>query len=243
MTPPLWVVEAAERFWREAGAVDESYPRDLESAVLNSLSLPVLKLPGLSLSKIRDELFRRKIRVPLSEADRPVRGCLIAWRGKGFAFVEALDPPEEKRFTLAHELAHFLRDHRHDRERAERLLGSRGVAILDGKLPPSEDDELQAILRGVWLRPNVRLLERGDGQLFEIDRIENDADRLALEILAPFRAVREILRHFSKSEVVPELTRRFGLPRWAAEAFVRADDVIESPRLRRLKECLDRSRE
>jgi hypothetical protein len=243
MTPPLWVVEAAERFWRDAGMAADVHPRDLKRAICYSLNFFVFELPALSLFKIRDTLSRRNIHVPLDTTDRPLRGCLVAREGMGFAFVEALDPPEEKRFTLAHELAHFLRDHRHDRERAERLLGSRGVAILDGKRPPSGDDELQAILRGVWLRPNVRLLERGDGQLFEIDRIENDADRLALEILAPFRAVREILRHFSRSEVVPELTARFGLPRWAAEAFARADDVVESPRLRRLKECLDRSKE
>ena len=241
MSLPLWMVETAEQFWRDAGRANELHPRDLEAAIANSVDLAVLEMENLSLDKIRKELERRHIPIPLAVQDRPVRGCLIATKGVGFAFIEKRDSPEERRFTLAHELAHFLRDHRFYRERARKILGQRGIEIFDGKSPPTVKEELEAILRGLWLRPNIHLLEREQEQLFEIRRVEADADRLALEILVPEKEIDSMLRHFGEQRIVSQLADRFRLPRWAAEYLAESSRQPPSALFQRLMDCLDES--
>src|SRR5205085_3975397 len=112
--------------------------------------------------------------------DRPLRGCLLACDGAGFIFLDAADPPAERTFSLAHELAHFLRDYWRPRQRAFAALGGSVREVFDGGRAPRREERLHALLRGVSLGPHVHLMARDGGTPPpEVAAAESDADRLA----------------------------------------------------------------
>src|SRR5687768_8715179 len=79
--------------------------------------------PGLGVGVVCDWLCRAGVACAVGARDRPLRACLVAAGGAGFAFVDADGPEDERRFSLAHELAHFLRDYWQPRRAAQRRLG------------------------------------------------------------------------------------------------------------------------
>jgi hypothetical protein len=166
--------------------------------------------------------------IPLDEPDRPLRACLVAWFGEGFAFLDSRDDPTEKAFSLAHELAHFLRDYLHPREVAAKRLGKAALEVLDGKRPASPDERLHAVLRNFRLGPFTHLLKRDDSgrSLTPVEwEAEIAADRLAFELLAPADDVREAA---DRCELTKRLVQVFGLPPLAAERYA-ATLMPESP--------------
>jgi hypothetical protein len=204
---PVWVRELADAFWRAVGP--EPVPRTFANVSLG-FPVTVVERPGLSLAAVRDWLARRSS-VTVPGPDRPVRGCLVAHGWDGFVFVEANDPPAERRFTLAHELAHYLRDVRHPRRRAVARLGPGFADVLDGKRPSTVDERLHAVLRGLPGGPLVHLLGRGEDESPEVRAAEAAADRLAFELLAPAAAV----------TAPADLAGRFGLPPGKAADYAR----------------------
>ncbi len=208
MTPPVWCAERAADFWDRAGP-PPPFPRDLRAAIAFAVPLTVVDLPAVGPAAVRGWFRRNGVPVPLAEPDRPLRACLVAWRGAGFAFVDAGDDPAERAFSVAHELAHFLRDYLHPRETAVRRLGPAAAEVLDGARPPTPDERLHAVLRHVAVRPFTHLLRRGgDGRpLTPAEReAEVAADRLAFELLAPAGAVGD------GGDLVARLVGVFGLP-------------------------------
>jgi len=209
--PPVWVAELAGRFWATAGE-PPPFPRDLERAITDVVPLSVLARRDLMSSSVAE--FVRGLSLPVAAVgpDRPLRAALYCWKGSGFLFLDAADPPDERRFSLAHELAHFLRDYDTFRRRVAKALGRDGLAVLDGQRRATTDERLHAALRGVTLTPNVHLMSRdplgrprGDAERDAEDR----ADRLAFELLAPV----ELLRTESDGHAVAERLRaEFGLP-------------------------------
>jgi IrrE N-terminal-like domain len=116
MSAPFWVHDLAERFWRQA-EMDEPFPRSLRRPIARCLPLSVVSLPRLRVSAIDEWLQRQGAIHCVNVHDRPLRACLVASGGHGLVFVDGADPDDEQRFSLAHELAHFLRGYR-----APRLL-------------------------------------------------------------------------------------------------------------------------
>lgn len=211
MSVPVWCADLAAGFWAAAGD-PPPFPRDLRGAIALGLPLAVVDLPGLTVTGVRNWLGRRVIALPLAEPDRPLRACLVASGGHGFAFLDAADPPAERRFSLAHELAHFLRDYRHPRQTAARRLGPAVLDVLDGRRPPTPDERVRAVLRHVWAGPFTHLLARDDGgrPLAPAEQeAEDAADRLAFELLAPAAAVGDVA---ARGELVARLVDAFGLP-------------------------------
>jgi hypothetical protein len=117
MNVPWWVAELAAAFWVEAGE-PEPFPRDLRGPILRAFPLAVLARPSLSTGMVREWLFQRRITFPLEGADQSLRACLIARDGGGFIFLDAGDEVAEQRFSVAHELAHFLRHYWQLRQQA-----------------------------------------------------------------------------------------------------------------------------
>lgn len=110
------VDEQAAAFWRRVGD-PPSFPRDLEAAILWGLPLAIVKLPRLRPGAV-DDWFRRRGRAHgVGGADRALRACLVAFRGRGVIFLDAADAAAEFRFSLAHEAAHFIVDYLVPRER------------------------------------------------------------------------------------------------------------------------------
>lgn len=203
---PVWARELADAFWQRVGP--EPFPRTFAGV---SLGFPVVvvECPGLALGVVRGWLVGRGTAVTVPGPDRPVRGCLVAHGWDGFVFVEADDPPAERRFTLAHELAHYLRDVWGRRRRAVAKLGPGIADVLDGRRPPTPDERLHSLLRGLPAGPVVHLLTRGPDEPPEVRAAEAAADRLAFELLAPAAQV----------DGPADLTDRFGLPPGPAGAY------------------------
>jgi hypothetical protein len=214
---PLWCERLAARFWAAAGD-PPPLPRDLQFAAL-ALPLNTIELDGVSVESIRRWFARLNLPIPLAEPDRPLRACLVAWRGEGFAFLDSNDDEAERRFSLAHELAHFLRDYLDPREAVAACLGSAALEVLDGLRPPTADERLHAVLRGVAVGPFAHLLRRDDGgrPLTPAERdAESAADRLAFELLAP---AAEVGAAANRVELASRLAGEFGLPPLQAAAY------------------------
>jgi hypothetical protein len=220
MSLPVWCADLSARFWAAAGD-PPPFPRDLRPAIAGAVPVTVLEISALCVEAVRGWLARRSIGVPVDEPDRPLRACLVAWRGHGFVFLDAGDDVAERRFSLAHELAHFLRDYWYPREAAVQRLGPAVVEVLDGERPATPDERVSAVLRKVRIGPFAHLLRRdATGRpLTAAEReAEAAADRLAYELLAPFAALGE----FAGPD---ELVERFGFPRAAAEHYAALLDV------------------
>lgn len=189
MTRDLLRRTAAE-VWRRAidvlGEVDRG---DIRAAVEAALPVTVVGVERLTPDDAAAWLRRRGITSDLSGRES-MRGCLLAQRGKAWLFVRAEDDAVEQRFTIAHEAAHFLLHH-------ERQRTTTPTDVLDGDRPATSVERLDGVLLGRPTRPHVHVYGSDDETT-----AENDADALALELLAP--AVER---------------RRFDDPVDAAEAF------------------------
>jgi hypothetical protein len=164
-----------------------TFPRDVRFAAL-SLPVHVELIEDLTPSKIDIWLHRHlNWRAPTTTDDRRLRGCLVAHRGRAFIFLEACESADERRFTLSHELAHFVGHYLAARELAITRLGPSVVAVLDGDRAPTAAERLSGVLARCPLGIFRDVLDRdGAEPLTETaDRMETEADAAAFLALAP----------------------------------------------------------
>jgi hypothetical protein len=216
---PLWVSEAAACFWAEAGG-EEPFPRDLRRPIARALPLALVLLPRLRVSAVDAWLRRQGVTCDVGVRERWLRACLVARSRQGIVFVDGTDPADEQRYSLAHELAHFLRDYWLPRRRASQRLGPSVLEVFDGLRPPRPHERIDALLARVPIGFHVHLMERGaDGCADEaIEVAEEDADRLAFELLAPAGRLVDG-DEMSAAALASELTGRYGLPEAAAGRY------------------------
>ena len=226
MSVPLWVAELAGAFW-EAAARREPFPRDLRRPIHRALTMTVTELPRLCLGSVRAWLAESGLSRLCPVADRRLRACLVAWRGWGYVFLDAADAEEERRFSLAHELAHFLRHHWQPRRQAVRRLGEQIIEVFDGRRAPTPAERLRGLLAGTSLDSYVHLMERdGDGRMARaVGLAEWEADRLAYELLAP---AADVFRKRDSSKLCQSLSETFGLPSLQAARYVNL--LVPAPR-------------
>ena len=218
MSLPLWACELAADFWTDAGG-EEPFPRHLHLAIATTLPLAVVHVPRLCVARVDAWLQRQDIVCSLTTEDRVLRACLVARFGQGFIFLDGADPEDEQRFSLAHELAHFLRDYTQPRQVAVERLGHPVLEVLDGLRPPRPAERAQALLARVSIGYHVHLMERtADGQFASaaIDTAERDADLLAFELLAPSALVLDTVDHGGhegrQTRLTDLLIGTYGLP-------------------------------
>ncbi len=217
-------------FWTQSG-VKMPFPRVLEPAVFVVLPLAVVRLPRLRLRTAVEWLSRHGIAHCNVASDRPLHGYLIARAGLGVVFLDGTDPHDEQHFSLAHEVAHFLYDYLRPRSLAIRALGSGIEQALDGLRSPTAEERLAGVLRGVPLGVYSHLGRRSSHGHIEDPKIldiEDKADQLALELLAPLAGVvasiqnRLPLRDGQSENAVESLLReRYGLPQGIAQVYAR----------------------
>lgn len=224
MNVPLWVAELADRYWSAVGE-HEPFPRSF-NALSRALPLSVIGIEQLTTDSMRTWLKRNFIPCELAVPNRPLRACLVAYRGQGFAFLDKLDSEEERRFSLAHELAHFLRDYLNPRETAVRKLGPAVCEVLDGDRLATPAERIHALLRYARIGVHVHLMDRREF-LSEIQNAEDSADRLAFELLAPATDIFTSAK--DRSAAIDTLRIRFGLPQVQAEAY--AELLFPAPRM------------
>lgn len=224
MTPSLLVTDAAAAFW-DAAVAPASFPRDMRQIIPLAAPASVVLLAALHVSRVEAWLDRQGSQLTVGVPDRPLRACLIAHDGAGFIFIDATDSDNQQRFSLAHELAHFLLDYAVPRRQAAAALGEDILDVLDGHRPSSLDDRVGALLTGTTARPFVHLLGRDEGgaRADEIVRSEALADALALELLAPWAVVAGRIEGAGmagdQSAVARLLVAAFGLPDLAATRY------------------------
>ncbi|MCC7103498.1 MAG: ImmA/IrrE family metallo-endopeptidase [Chloroflexi bacterium] len=211
----LFVLELAAEFWRLAGGAGAA-PRDLSGAVAMALELGVVQLSDLRLSRVDGWLRQRGVDWSAGARDRALRAALVAHAGHGLVFLEGTDPEPRRRFSLAHETAHYLVDYWRPRQEAAARLGPAALEVLDGRRPPTARERADALLAHVALGAHVHLMERtdtGHPAGATIDEAETLADGLALELLAPAVEAGPIAcQAASEREAGEQLAARFGLP-------------------------------
>ncbi len=216
-----------DEFWRRSGSV-EPFPRDLERALAFALPIALISLPKLQLRDIETWLQQRGSIFEFKCRSRAIRGCLIAFRGEGLIFVDGTDPSDERRFTTAHEISHFLADYWRPRENALRQLGAKISEVVDGLRNPTISERVYAVLGSTSIGVHSDLMGR-DRRLDDLGgalwSIEDRADRIGLSLLAPPDAVLGLadlsLRHYGEREadLIGVLRARFGLPAAIARSY------------------------
>jgi hypothetical protein len=209
---PGWLISAADEFWAVADR-PAAYPRDLTLPAFSAFVIDLQLTPGLRISGIEEWFKQRACEVQFGQLDRRLRGCLTAVGGAAVIFADGADDAAEHRFTVAHELSHFLVDYLLPRNKAIAKLGPEIAEVLDGVRAPTDDERLDAAINACPLGLHIHLLERRD-PTGRFSMVESRADKLAWELLAPDE---ELERRFGSEQLsVAELTHglvnEFGLP-------------------------------
>ncbi len=216
--------DAVTYFWQCAGE-PENFPRSLERPLALALPVALVKMPRLSLREVETWLRLRGVPFSFQCESRAVRGCLVAFGGKGIVFVDGSDPSDELRFTIAHEIAHYLTDYWLPRQKAIEKLGMGITEVFDSLRPPTIDERLYAVLGSTKLGVFIDLMERGPAAAEETWKAETRADKVALALLAPPDAVLKAsdlgADRFAErlDSIVKTLTMSFGLPKPMAQFY------------------------
>jgi hypothetical protein len=237
-TLPGWLGKALDRFWG-AEEAPETFPRDLYLPILLNLPIAIIEIDGLTVNLLDRWLQRHQLPALAAVADRPLRGCLTAYAGVGILFVDRTDDPNQRRLTMAHEAGHFIVDYLLPREDVARRRPSL-LAVLDGERGPTDAERFDALLADAPIGFHTHLLERDahGGHLSTITaEVEDRAERLALELLAPLQLVlRETAKVANTSDSRAVLRDRFGLPAGVATRYA---NHIERFQPRRPQSLLD----
>jgi len=216
-----WAEEVANHLWELAGT-SSPCPDRLEEAALWALPLAIVYVNGLTVRSVYRYLTRCGVPAEASFRNRLLRGCLVAYGGKGITFLNADDPADERRFSLAHEIAHFLVDYLEPRRTLVAALGPGLADVLDGLRKASQEERIDALIVGLPIGAYTHFMASGEpfgGQ------VEPRADRLALEILAPRVEVeRRLTLRQQRSgrcavDLVMMLVEDFGLPEGVARVY------------------------
>lgn len=177
----------AREFWL---TVDQEYRDgfDIVNAIDTSVFINLRRIKELSLKKLEEWLKEMTDQEEFNIDDRHLHGALIIKGPSIFMFVEASEDEVQQRFTVAHEVSHFLLDYHLPKERAILALGKEIEDVLNGNLPPSNIQRTLSAIKGVDIAPYSFLIEKTGNGSFENwsnFNAENEADYLALELLAP----------------------------------------------------------
>lgn len=208
---------------------------DVESFVAWAAPLAVVVLPQLDLASTHDWLTQRGVALGFADRDRPLRGLLLAWRGSGLIFVDGRLTEPERRFTIAHELGHFLLDYLEPRTRVLHAAPDL-LEVLDGHRSATRQDRARAVLERIELGVHTHLLDRDShgSAAWGVEQGEDRSSRFALELLSPWHAVRTGLRRLPTGlrwatrleEAARLIETEFRLPGDAART--RAREALES---------------
>lgn len=217
--------ELARRFWVETG-LPVSFPRDIERAVALALPVVVIVVSRLTSETIREWLRRRRLAIPVPEGHDDLMGCIIARGGHAFILVSGADPAEERRYTIAHEVAHLLLHYLLPREQVATALGEGMVEVLDGIRPPTLAEQAAAIFSSIRVGAHMHLMPRRGLHAAAIARLEDEADALALELVAPRETILSLLRSpelrgMTVAEQCHRLGIHFGIPAYLFEPIAR----------------------
>jgi Zn-dependent peptidase ImmA (M78 family) len=177
----------AREFW---STVDQKHREtyDIVSAVNDTLTINLILIKNLSIKKMEDWLISIGKYENFGIDDRSLHGFLMIKNGNICMFVEESEDQSQQRFTVAHEVSHYLLDYQLPKERAILALGKEIEDVLNGNLPPTDTQLALSVIKGVNISPYTFMIEKnGNGSFFNWSNFnsENEADYLAMELLAP----------------------------------------------------------
>ena len=93
-----------------------SYPiafNSLSARIRESFRIAIHSIPDLDIARIAATVQRLGLPFESTTLDRysALAGFLYAYHGGGIIFIEETDPEERQKFSLAHELGHFINDY------------------------------------------------------------------------------------------------------------------------------------
>lgn len=223
------ISKIAKDFWASYG-MKPNPPYDIQAAVSLILPVDVVCLSSLSILKIESWLEKRGIAFSTGVGNRDLHGFILTYQDSGFIFINGSDPENERRYTIAHEVSHFILDYKIPREMAIKKLGYEIQEVLDGLREPTYEERIDGILSSVNVHLYTHLLEKStDGSFTDLHVLnsENDADSLALELLAPSAMIIKETKGKNKKTVFEEfkkkcnaiLTTKYDLPITIAEEY------------------------
>ena len=215
----------AEAFWRGAGGRARfGHPADVERAATRILPVAFHRIGGLHTGIIAELLARIGANPWFDGSPRMLRGCLIADSGKALILLDRDDPEDEQRMTAAHELSHLLLHYLTPREEALTAFGSGIIAVLNRTRPPTLGERLSSVLRNVPIEPFRHSMDRVGGRhTRSVSAMEDEADDLAVELLAPWRELRTL-----RGAAPSTLREKFGLPAPVAARLAGMIEVSET---------------
>ncbi|MGX1742097.1 ImmA/IrrE family metallo-endopeptidase [Bosea sp. NPDC055353] len=206
--PPRPREEIAESFWKQAGGRDRfGEPADIGLAAAFVLPVAVRLIPHLDTQLVTQILAGIGASPWLDKSPRLLRGCLVADGGKAMVLVDQHDPEDERRMTVAHEVAHLLLHYLQPREDAVTAFGPGIIAVLDRTRSPTIGERLSSALRNVPIEPYQHAMDRSPVHGRAVGAMEDEADDLAIELLAPWRELKKM-----RGAAPSALRQRFGLP-------------------------------
>lgn len=184
----------SNRFWVDSGLKMEC-PRPIEDAVIRNLPISIVKMKVLTYQSLSQWFAERNLVGILPHFSESLLGGIFAFKGNALLFVDAKLPSYEMRYTVAHEVGHFLFDYHYKRQKAKATVGDSAEEILDGTRRASLGERVDAILLGIDLKPYYHLLS--DQNCISISRgqietAEDNADFLADELIAPEDIINEM---------------------------------------------------
>jgi hypothetical protein len=214
--PEGWVLGAATVFWRDA-AGSLAFPRDIEGAAPWALPVTVNPVRGLRAAELQGRVAALGLPPLAAAPHRRLHGCLLARAGAGWIYVEETDTEDERRYTVAHEVGHFIADYLEPRRRVLESIGPAALVVLDGVRQATLSERLRAVMAGDRLEAFVDLMGRDESA----PDAESRADRLAVELLAPEEAAEARLAAHPDADPALVLRAAFGLPPAAARTYAR----------------------
>jgi len=217
----------AVRDLRKLANIDDTSMLDFD--ILLPLHFPVVIciLPALYLESVSAWFQARNLAAPyqvLNKYHKRLRGGIIAQEGRGIIFIDGMNTPADRRYTLAHEAGHFFLDHFIPRRDLAMKYGASVIDIIDGKRQPTQTERVEAILSRITLTAYTHLLGYEDWRGHSHGTTESAADQFALESLAPIKAVLTLLPtlYAHSGEVIriaDVLVERFDIPRAIADIY------------------------
>lgn len=216
------VEKISREFWA-LSKLQYAFPLDIERAISRTQPIAIISLPQLSIDKIKAYFSENNIPYQFDYQDRNLHGFIFVQDGYGLIFINGSDSQPERRFTLAHELAHFLLDYQIPRNRVIERLGTEIIEVLDGLREPTIEERLSGLISNVNLYSITHLLDTSHISGFKqvtVWSAERRADQLALELLAPGKMVMEDFKAQATKALTPKgndilfdlLTQKYGLP-------------------------------
>jgi Zn-dependent peptidase ImmA (M78 family) len=223
-----------------------AYPlqyRNLRIAVSEHFNMVIEELPNLRVESVRDFLARLQLQLPIEPCDNylELAGFMYAYDDGAIIFIEQNDIEERKKFSLLHEVSHFLNEYFQIRLRTK----NHGTLSLFVEKMANED----AIVVATRCTKNDIFTQiygivekdfRDDNAISSIEHIkalrqkrqdqlkEKICDWFAAEVLMPIAMLEQLekgwlQRGFSNLDMINEIRVSFEVSRIAAQ--VRAQEL------------------